>query len=368
MQVAQATDVTRSVAPPPRLSGPRWWLRGLWGDGLLATLVALFTLVYGIVASTLYVLGWLLGDASGWLYLANISTIYWLAPAVGLCAFAVALRWWLPALACALAAAVWLWAFVPLFIPQASVPSADLRVATFNVRPDSGIDHIVRLVERTQPDVLLVQELRPDSRDELSTALRSTLGHRHFSRINGASGGGHGTAVFSRLPIVDTREIGPLPAPSRPTDVVTLDTGDGPLHVASLHLTSPCDECLSSDIGDLRGTAASLRPLGRESDLRRREMDRVMSALPAGPLIVGGDLNSSTHSAPRRRLLAAGLTDLHRASGAGPGFTAYRRRWGFRIDWLFASSELTPVRTWVGPTDVSDHRPVIADLALPAGP
>lgn len=363
MQLAQATDREQSVAPAGAPT-PSWWLRGLRGEGRIASAVALGTLVYGLGAGTLYMLGWVLGDATGWLYVTNVSTIYWLAPAVGLCAFAVAARWWLPALACALAAVVWLATFAPLFVPQAEATSSDLRVATFNVRPDSGIDHVIRLVEREQPDVLLVQELLGESQDELADALAPVLAHHHFSRINRGS---HGTAIFSRFPVARTREIGSLPAVSRPMDIVTLDTGEGPLHVASLHLTSPCDECLSSDLGDVRRNAASLAPLGRESDLRRSEMARVIAGLPTGPLIVGGDLNSSTHNTPRRRLLAAGLTDLHRVRGSGPGFTAFRRQLGFRIDWLFASDDLTPVRTWVGPIDLSDHRPVIADLALQDG-
>lgn len=366
MQAAQAIDPAQLVRPtgPPT---PPWWLRGLRGEGRIASVVALGTLVYGVGAGTLYILGWVLGDATGWLYVANLSTIYWLAPAVGLCAFAIAVRWWLPALACALAAVVWLATFAPLFVPQTPSPSADLRIATFNVRPESGLDHVIRLAQREQPDVLLVQELLLESQDELAVELASVLPHHHFSRVNQRTGD-HGTAVFSRFPVARTREIGPLPAVSRPVDVVTLDTGDGPLHVVSLHLTSPCDECLSSDLGDVRRNAASLAPLGRESDLRRSEMARVIAALPAGSLIVGGDLNSSTHNTPRRRLLAAGLTDLHRESGSGPGFTAFRGQFGFRIDWLYATDDLTPVRTWVGPPDLSDHRPVIADLALPDGP
>lgn len=366
MQVAQATDPARSVARAGSPTPP-WWLRGLRGQGPIASTVAVVTVVYGIAAGALYVLGQTLGDATGWLYISNLSTIYWLAPAVGLSVFAVAARWWLPAFACVLPAVVWLATFAPLFVPQTSGPSADLRVATFNVRPEAGLDHVIRLVEREQPDVLLVQELLGESQDELASDLAPVLAHHHFSRVNQLTGGDHGTAVFSRFPVVETREIGPLPAMSRPMDVVTLDTGDGLLHVASLHLTSPCDECLVSGLRAGRGNTASLASLGRESDARRSEIARVTAALPVGSLIVGGDLNSSTDNTPRQRLLDAGLTDLHRVSGSGPGFTAFRKLVGFRIDWLFASDDLRPVRTWVGPTDLSDHRPVIADLALPDG-
>lgn len=89
--------------------------------------------------------------------------------------------------------------------------------------------------------------------------------------------------------------------------------------------------------------------------------------LPEGPVVVGGDLNSSTRNVPRRHLLSTGLVDLHRAVGSGPGFTRFRWHGLVRIDWLLASRDLTPLREWVERRDGSDHRPVVADVALPPG-
>lgn len=365
MHAADTTDAarpTRRPAPPARRP---WWHRGLRGDGVLATMVATGILVYGLATTVVFVVGRVLGDATGWLYLANLSTIYWLAPAVGLLAFAAAARWWVPALACLLGAVVWLATFGPLFVPQATAAEANLRVATYNVQPIPRVDHIARLVESAHPDVLLLQEVVPGAQDALVAALPS-LPYHHFATVNLAAPGGGGTAVFSRLPMTGTRSVTGLSQVSRPVDIVTVRTATGAVDVVSVHLTSPCDECLSSDLEDVSTNAASLRRLEDESRLRDREIERIIAALPSTTVLVGGDLNSSTLNTPRRALLRTGLTDLHRASGAGPGFTRFHGQWGFRIDWLFASPDVTPVREWVGSSDASDHRPVIADIVLPA--
>jgi vancomycin resistance protein VanJ len=95
--------------------------------------------------------------------------------------------------------------------------------------------------------------------------------------------------------------------------------------------------------------------------VRRAETERIAAALPPGPLVIGGDLNSSTFNVPRRQLLSTGLRDLHRAAGAGPGFTRFGL---FRIDWLLASRDIVPVREWVERRDGSEHQPVVADVAL----
>jgi endonuclease/exonuclease/phosphatase (EEP) superfamily protein YafD len=102
-----------------------------------------------------------------------------------------------------------------------------------------------------------------------------------------------------------------------------------------------------------------------DAETRRDEVERVARTLPPGPVVVGGDLNSSTLNTPRRRLLRAGLVDLHRAVGSGAGVTRTRWRATFRIDWLLTSRDVTPVREWVDEQRGSDHSPVVADIGLP---
>lgn len=313
-------------------------------------------LLYGILTTALVVLGWRLGDATWWLYLANLTTFYWLAPAVLLVPLAVGKRWWLPAASCLVAAVVWIATFAPLFLPQRPGPSPTLRVASYNISPEPDVSHVARLVERARPDVLLVQEVLREAQPDLVRAVPALPFH-HFSPVNTRAAGGGGTAVLSRFPLIDARPVRGLPAGSRPTDIVTVDTDDGPVDVVSLHLTSPCRDCATGQ--------SPTQQVDSEAWQRTAESDRVVAALvPGHAVIVGGDLNSDTLNAPRRHLVNAGLADVHRAAGSGPGFTRLRSHGLVRIDWLLASPSLRPVREWVERRDGSDHRPVVADLAL----
>ena len=362
MQLTQPVDtVPASVSPRRPVDRPQL-LRGLRGGGpLWSTAIAWLMLLYGLAAATLVVLGWWLGDSTWWLFIANLSQFHWLAPTLVVSLIALARRWWLVALVSMVGATVWLAIFGPLFIPQRAAAMDSLRVATYNVSPRPDVEHVARLVNRTRPAVLLIQELLPSAQDDLVRMLPA-LPYHHFAPVNAAAPGGGGTAVLSRLPIVGARPVEGLPPSSRPVDLVSLDTGHGVVTVVSLHLYSPCGVCMSPG-----ATLSQLRVLEGESRLRNIEIERVTAALPAGPLLVGGDLNSGTRNVPLRRLLSAGLIDLHRAVGSGPGFTRLRRYGLVRIDWLLASRDITPVREWVERRDGSDHRPVVADVVMRRG-
>lgn len=358
MPLAQQTDTAGSSLSPRR--PPDWpWLNALRGrDAGRSAVLAWLMLLYGLGAGILVGLGWWRGDITWWLFVANLSVFYWLAPTVVCVVVALLRRWWPVAGVCAVGAVIWLGTFGPLFVPQRAADVETLRIATYNVSPEPQVEHVARLVDRARPDVLLVQEVLPGVQDTLADALPS-LPHRHYAAVNTRAPGGGGTAVLSRFPIVGIQPVEGLPRTSRPTDFVSLDTGDVVVTVVSLHLTSPCGKCRGRD-----GPAARMRALERDAQVRQLEVARIAAALPTGPLVVGGDLNSGTFNVPRRRLLSTGLTDLHRAVGAGPGFTRFRSYGLFRIDWLLASQDLVPVRAWVERRDGSEHRPVVSDVAL----
>jgi hypothetical protein len=187
---------------------------GLFDAGR-SSIVAWLLLLYSTVAVAAAAAGWWFGDATWWLYVANLTSIYWLAP--GLLAFPVALarRWWLPAATCLVSATIWLATFGPLFVPRHVETPSTLRVASYNISPSLDLTHVARMVERTRPDILLVQEVLPNGRAELVEQLPS-LPFRHFSPVNRTSPGGGGTAVLSRFPIVDVRPVADLPTTSRP--------------------------------------------------------------------------------------------------------------------------------------------------------
>jgi endonuclease/exonuclease/phosphatase (EEP) superfamily protein YafD len=94
----------------------------------------------------------------------------------------------------------------------------------------------------------------------------------------------------------------------------------------------------------------------------------------SGAVIVAGDLNSPDSSRVCATLRDAGLHDAFAEGGRGYGYTyghyllQNRLPWlhvsWMRIDHIVMSSQLESRRCWTGTGKASDHRPVIADLAL----
>lgn len=315
---------------------------------MLAGLYALATIV--LVAA------WaLLGDA-WWLQPFNLTTFWWTLPAVALVLVAVAARRWDVAALLAVPALVFLWVYGTLFVPAlGDRPDADLVVATWNtyvVAPDG--DHVVDLVERIDPDVLLLQEVFPDRQEALEDALADRLPHTLTIQSPGVGG----VMVASRYPIVEQRPVTTGDDDVRATAVAVLDVDGREVQVVPVHLRSPCPTC---------GASLTER-LTLEEESRAVEMASVLGQLDRGtPAIVAGDFNSTERSAAYRTLAGAGFDDAHRSAGSGPGFSwpaDGRLPWPVvRIDWIFGR-DLVAVDEWVDRAGPSDHRPVVATFAF----
>lgn len=93
---------------------------------------------------------------------------------------------------------------------------------------------------------------------------------------------------------------------------------------------------------------------------RRAEMRELADHLEGidGPVVVAGDFNARAR-APEMSRLRGSLVDAWQA-GRGPGRTCF----GKRIDHIWVSGELRPVRSWVVHSKASDHFPVVTDLVL----
>ncbi|HEY3285452.1 MAG TPA: endonuclease/exonuclease/phosphatase family protein [Armatimonadota bacterium] len=105
-------------------------------------------------------------------------------------------------------------------------------------------------------------------------------------------------------------------------------------------------------------------------DLRLREAVVLKRRLrqEEGPVLLAGDLNAPMPSVVCKGFERAGLEDAFSSVGNGYGYTYghyVRLRHSYlRIDHVFTSPHLTPVSCWTGPPEGSDHRPVIADIAV----
>lgn len=313
---------------------------------------------YALVTVVLVAAWALVGDA-WWLQPFNLSTFWWTLPGLVLLLVAALARRADVALVLAVPALVFLWTYGTLFVPAwTDTPPADVVVATFNTdvaAPDD--DHVLDLVDRVDPDVLLLEEVFPARQARLEEALADRLPHTMTVQSDGGIGG---VMVASRWPIRDQVPVTSGDDDVRATAVAVLDVDGRDLQVVPVHLRSPCPTC---------GRSLTDR-LTLEGESRAVEMAQVLAALDRGaPAIVGGDFNSTERSAAYRTLTHAGFDDAHRDAGSGPGFT-----WPadgalpfpvVRIDWLL-SRDLVPVEAWVDEAAPSDHRPVVASFAFEA--
>ncbi|WP_432488828.1 endonuclease/exonuclease/phosphatase family protein [Kineococcus sp. SYSU DK018] len=337
------------------------------GAGKLARALAA---LYGAVATAALGAVAVLGDSTAATYAAGLTAFWWLPPALAVVPVAVATRAW-GVLATVLAPAVAAGALLgPLVLPGRGGGPSDLRVATFNVSGTRGLEGLRLLVERWQPDVLLLQEVSPAARAQLDERY-PRYPHRWYGATSPAADGSgdDGDAVWSTLPITSSRPVTGLPAGARPAHVVVLDArsagGPAELPVLSLHLASPCIGCTSWGRANNPAGGTERAARVRVAEARRyAQLARELAA--AGPVVLGGDVNSSDFNEPLRVLTGdgpdgGGLTDVHRAVGTRPQLTRGSNPGFARVD-VVLTSGLEPVADAEGTAGGSTHAPVVADL------
>jgi len=225
----------------------------------------------------------------------------------------------------------------------------DLRVVSFNVaRGTLGPpERLASALRATKADVILLQEtnfVRPGDREALLAGLP---GYRVRD--------GYEVMTLSRLPVVASREHG-IPGSRRTVLEVTLRGPEAPaqgsLRVVNAHLNT----VLVSSVlrGDLEAVRRTNRARVWQVDLLCR-----IAADRAGPLLVGGDLNTPPRGRLYGKLQSCVGAGAHEQAGRGPGWTFPALF--LRIDHLLARG-LRPVGARVLFPAGSDHRPLQVDL------
>lgn len=244
-----------------------------------------------------------------------------------------------------------------------------LRLMTFNIKAykaskqAGGLQAIVAEVEAHRPDILLAQ-----NGQDLTAAQ---------TRLLRPGGGAFGLPYFFAFGEYTIASRYPLEgcAPGRlyfggrqvlPYVRCAVTVDGVALILVSVHFESPRKGLNAARHEGLEGVDN-----WRQNFSDRLEQSRTLAddlALAPRPLIIGGDLNAPESSPVVRRLLALGLRDAFTSAGRGYGFSygqAMRTGFSFlRIDHLLVSPGIGVHDVTVGAGDVSDHRPVIADLLL----
>jgi endonuclease/exonuclease/phosphatase family metal-dependent hydrolase len=241
-----------------------------------------------------------------------------------------------------------------LAAPTAGQP---LTVMSYSLcSANTNLPAAVEVIRQARPDLLLLQEVKPDAAEFLQRELADLYApdsyNLQFSYEPAAR-----QALLSRYPL---RPLGLAPALGD-AQQVRVELPGGPLTVWNVHVSQP-----------------------QFWPQHTAQMQALAQAIPAvdGPLIVGGDFNSTPYS-DAYRLLAGRLDNAHDRAGWGFGFTypapsaSYGCRrptrlpvsWPVvRIDHLFVSRHvaLHQART-LNVSGNSDHLPVVAVVAVGGG-
>jgi endonuclease/exonuclease/phosphatase (EEP) superfamily protein YafD len=293
----------------------RWWP----GDRFL--LVRLFN----------YFMPWLLLGLAPALIVAGLARRKWVALALAAPSLIIGLT------------------FAPLFLPRlesALAASLPLKVMSYNVwYHNKNVASVAGLIRREQPDILLLQEITPAMARRLKDELVDLYpeGQLYLAYEPEVYQG-----IISRYPLTPLD----LAYDKGRTQRVTVLTPSGPIAVWNVHPNTP---------------------------LPWRRQYRQLSALTKdiattdGPLIVGGDFNTTDQS-ETYQLVNQHLWNAHWEAGWGFGFTfpAHQPRFKqipiltpvIRIDHIFYSPHFFArnART-LTESGGSDHLPVTAELS-----
>jgi endonuclease/exonuclease/phosphatase (EEP) superfamily protein YafD len=220
------------------------------------------------------------------------------AAALSTAALLLARLWWAAGLAAALLV-VAVSVQLPLFIASSKAPAdaVAVRVLSVNLQMGSADPESLVAIARERADVLVVQELTPQTADAVA-AIESDLPHRAVDARPSAAGVG----IWSRYPIrLYSRdpgyELGVLTAslqvPGVSKDVL----------VVVAHVVGPWPQ----PIGGWRNEMAALP----------KTLAGLAKTAGDGAVIVAGDLNATPDMLPFRRLLSHGFRGAAEQSGAG---------------------------------------------------
>lgn len=308
----------------------------------------------GLLVGWAAVLGFALLEVLCWIGLSRPVPLDWLwaftpyvfLPAwLVLVAAGVAGARWL-ALAAGLAAAGHLALLLPAMggAPTAAPPGAlRLRVVTANVADfNDDIAALMAELRATDAEVLVIQEVT----FRLLPAIRAGLDRTYPHHALMPREDSYGSAIFSKVPL---------------RHGAVLDVADLPMLSATARI-----EGIDVRLWDVHTRAPT-----RSNSLRLRNemLDAIVGLRGAEtlPLIAAGDYNATIWHQGLRELLDTGLTDA--AGHVGKGLAGTWKGAPILespIDHVLVSDEVTVLDVHVGEGAGSDHRPVIADLAVSA--
>jgi len=330
----------------------------------LRRLSGVLIVVYLLALTVYLLLRLVFGGGPWWLAMLNNFAPYFFLPAVIFAPLALAARlhprFVLLPLMLLVVGLVW---FGPRFAPRpvAAPATATLKVVTLNLWvSNQQLDVTETWLREQAADVVLLQEAYHDMAARLSDLYPYTLPDPALPR-------GQDLQILSRYPIIDA-DVGSGYLRS------VVDVDGTPIAVYNIHFGVPF---VNRPHYGLYALPYPLSMMVRYNESPRNEqIANLLARLQAEetlPAVIAGDFNTSDNSA-MYPVVAGQLTDSFREVATGLGTTwpigsklplALPLPPLMRIDYVWHTDGLRALDVQVGPEVGSDHRPVVAVLALP---
>lgn len=353
------------VPPTPRDGGP---------VGLVVVAVSLFL--------TLGIWGLALAARAGWALPPTVLPLLAILPVVATALVAWAFAVWtaLPdrtgapeLLLAAVALPFVAWGPTWAQRPDAAAEGAEaLRVVTWNVRrlwggPSDGGDPTACVVDTLRPlapDVVVLQEVTANDLAALDQRLGLDCVHGTYRRTDGAEASGIATCTRGAR---WTREGGVVRTYTAEDDWRYVRTravhADGrAVEVLGVHLRPY--QLLDDPMGRASEVSARLPRIAAAQD---GQVEALLAALePDGPpAVVAGDFNAAPDLPVHGRLRRSLVDAFDRGAAGYAGTIDLLGGLPLRIDYVYATPGLAVRSAEVIGSGCSDHRPVVADLAVP---
>lgn len=244
----------------------------------------------------------------------------------------------------------------PQFTPRSvAAPSGDtLRVMTYNIqRAENTQDGIAAVIREAGADIVGLQELSLPAADYFESQLADVY---PYQSLHPQANAYNGQGVLSRYPIQDSEYWrNPQLEYSFGHMRAEVDVNGAPVVIYNTHPATP--------VSLAEGFTLNSHSV-ETMQVFRRARDEIK------PVILLGDFNM-TNLFPEYGLITAHFKDAFATVGdVGFGFTFPSSGQSLptpilRLDYIFYNDHLRGVSTHVWPTSgPSDHRPVVAELAL----
>ncbi len=240
------------------------------------------------------------------------------------------------------------------FRPRTPPPAAGETFTVMSVNLLVSNRHTASILDEIRaaaPDVLLLQEYT----EHWHAAMKEGIGAEYPFVAAVRREDSFGIAIYSRRPFLQPVETDlPLGSADEPQIRAVIAIAETPVAFYNVHPLPPRN---LSYFTEGRLQIADLAELVGAEQL---------------PLVLSGDFNF-TENSPQFDLLASlGLVETHELAGWGRGATwpvhaIFRWLPGLRLDRIFVSGGLTAIESRTGTGRGSDHRPVIARIALRKG-